>query len=195
MTLEQNKEARLKSAREWRKRNPEKQRGAVRRCRNTPKAKEAHRNRQLEYAVEHRDQEKLRAAQWRKENPEKSRASQRSSYQANKTSAIQKARIYYRSHKEQTKVWSREYKARKRAGGGRLSRGYVGKMFVDQKGKCSACRVSLSVSGYHIDHIIALSKGGKHCDQNVQLLCPTCNRRKSAREWTEFLKIMEAENA
>jgi 5-methylcytosine-specific restriction endonuclease McrA len=54
----------------------------------------------------------------------------------------------------------------------------VKKLYAIQGGKCLACGVDLS-KGYHIDHIVPLSKGGGLTFDNVQLLCPRCNQRKA----------------
>ncbi|MGL5935922.1 MAG: HNH endonuclease, partial [Cetobacterium sp.] len=33
-------------------------------------------------------------------------------------------------------------------------------------------------------------RGGAHCDSNVQLLCPTCNLRKAAKDPVVFMQEM-----
>lgn len=43
--------------------------------------------------------------------------------------------------------------------------------------KCPMCDKRLNE--YHIDHVIPLSKGGRHTSSNLQLLCPRCNIEKS----------------
>jgi len=42
--------------------------------------------------------------------------------------------------------------------------------------KCGRCQ---STENLEIDHIIPLSKGGRHDEDNFQVLCRTCNRKKS----------------
>jgi 5-methylcytosine-specific restriction endonuclease McrA len=45
-----------------------------------------------------------------------------------------------------------------------------------------ACGCGRSIlSGYHIDHVIPVSRGGLHEIGNLQLLTPRCNLRKGAR--------------
>lgn len=56
-----------------------------------------------------------------------------------------------------------------------------------QRGKCAYCRCSIK-SGYHEDHIKALSKGGSNFISNIQLLCPPCNHRKSAKDAVSFAR-------
>lgn len=45
-------------------------------------------------------------------------------------------------------------------------------------GKCVKCRSNKNIE---YDHIIPLSKGGSNTYRNIQLLCESCNRRKSSR--------------
>lgn len=47
-----------------------------------------------------------------------------------------------------------------------------------QFNKCLICDCDITNS-YHIDHIKPLSKWGEHSRWNIQLLCPTCNLKKS----------------
>lgn len=56
-----------------------------------------------------------------------------------------------------------------------------------QQGKCACCRKALP-KHYHVDHIVALSKGGTNDRLNLQLLCPPCNLSKSARDPVEFMQ-------
>jgi len=45
------------------------------------------------------------------------------------------------------------------------------------QGKCARCK---SVRNLEFDHIIPVSKGGSNTARNIELLCETCNRQKSA---------------
>lgn len=51
-------------------------------------------------------------------------------------------------------------------------------IYVKQNGKCAISGKSLE-KGYHIDHIIPVSKKGRHTITNIQLLFPSINLRKS----------------
>ena len=54
------------------------------------------------------------------------------------------------------------------------------RMFVwrREQGRCVTCD---STEKLEFDHIIPISKGGSNTERNIQLLCETCNREKSAR--------------
>lgn len=41
---------------------------------------------------------------------------------------------------------------------------------------------------YHLDHYVALSKGGKHEVANLVIACPPCNIKKNARDPYEFAR-------
>ena len=56
-----------------------------------------------------------------------------------------------------------------------------------QNGKCAYCRKKLG-NAYHIDHITPISKGGTNDAKNIQITCPSCNLRKSAKDATDFAR-------
>ena len=59
-----------------------------------------------------------------------------------------------------------------------------------QKGKCAyyaTCRKSIR-NGFHIDHILALSKGGSNWIRNIQLTCASCNLSKQAKHPLVFAR-------
>jgi len=173
----------------------EKQRAAVAKSRKRPEAMEAHRKRQLIYSKKHRARENARALKWRRDNCEYVKAFARARYLKNKAEIIAAAREHRHANREAYRQYQRSYKARKRAGGGRLSRGWIATLFVKQDGLCAACDGRLAALGYHLDHITPISKGGPHSDVNTQLLCPTCNIRKSDGDFEAFLELLRAENA
>ena len=53
--------------------------------------------------------------------------------------------------------------------------------------KCACCAASLK-RGYHVDHIDPISKGGSNDRLNLQILCPTCNTSKGARDPLIFMQ-------
>lgn len=95
-------------------------------------------------------------------------------------------RIYRKRNPEKIREWSQK---RGSAKTGRLPRGTVARIKGLQRSKCAMCAGCIN-GGYHVDHIFPLSKGGKHEPHNIQLLCPTCNVRKSAKHPIVFAQQM-----
>jgi hypothetical protein len=52
---------------------------------------------------------------------------------------------------------------------------------------CSSCGESVQDGDIHFDHIIPFSKGGSSDENNVRLLCDTCNTKRGNRFETEYL--------
>jgi 5-methylcytosine-specific restriction endonuclease McrA len=93
--------------------------------------------------------------------------------------------IWKGANKERLSALKRSYKARKRGAEGSHTGSDIQKLYALQRGKCVCCAVSLK-SGYHVDHVMPLSLGGSNWPSNLQLLCPRCNLRKSAKHPSDF---------
>lgn len=52
------------------------------------------------------------------------------------------------------------------------------KVWERDKGVCQICFESAHKRGWHLDHIIPLSRGGSHTYDNVQVTHPSCNCSK-----------------
>lgn len=53
--------------------------------------------------------------------------------------------------------------------------------------KCVYCQVSLTPENRSIDHVIPLSRGGKHCIVNLVACCRTCNSKKGNKSVSDFV--------
>ena len=125
------------------------------------------------------------------------------SYERNREKILEKSRIYhakkYNADPDKYRKRLREYRAknvdkvrewsqtRTRRKGGRLKSGTVKKIGELQGWKCPVCHISIKNS-YHVDHIIPLSKGGLHAADNIQILCPSCNCKKNAKDPILFMQ-------
>lgn len=92
-------------------------------------------------------------------------------------------RAYLKANPEKAREWAR----RRRGAMSRLPIGTVKKLGVMQRWRCAVCGCSVK-GAFHVDHILPLALGGEHAPQNLQLLCPTCNVRKSAKHPVDFMR-------
>ena len=81
----------------------------------------------------------------------------------------------------------RNRRARKMNSVGRNTAADVKRILMRQKHKCVYCKTNLK-AGYHVDHIIPLSKGGSNGPKNLQCLCAFCNLSKGAKMPEEFAR-------
>ena len=65
-------------------------------------------------------------------------------------------------------------------------------LFGQQEGLCNGCRTEFPFRIFEVDHIISQSRGGMNHLENLQLLCPSCNRIKGDRP-QEYLMARLAE--
>ena len=69
-------------------------------------------------------------------------------------------------------------------------------LYKRQNGRCAGpcgedgAGRALDLDLFEVDHIVPRAKGGPDIDDNLQLLCPTCNRRKGSKTMRRFLELM-----
>lgn len=119
-----------------------------------------------------------KTVKWRNNNPDKCRAWVIAN--RDKTRAIVKR--HRLKFPEAHFVARANRRARKEDGATRLSMGIRATLMQWQNGLCPYCRADLNVVSRHLDHVIPLARGGKHCDANMQLTCKPCNLRKHAKD-------------
>jgi len=111
---------------------------------------------------------------WHKANPERTRAA---------------SRKFYRLNKPKVKTYHHARRAIIRGAKGTVSPGIEERLMLLQKGRCACCKKPFNNVKHHIDHVIALSRGGMNDDSNLQLLCATCNLQKGAKHPVEFMQL------
>ena len=55
-------------------------------------------------------------------------------------------------------------------------------LFGRQEGRCGGCKVEFLFRIFEVDHVVPRSRGGSDHPENLQLLCPNCNRIKGDRD-------------
>ena len=99
---------------------------------------------------------------------------------------IGKISAYKRLNKEKIKAYWHKRRARQMAGGSH-SADDIARINSLQRCKCAICKTSTKKS-FHIDHVMPLSKGGSNDAGNIQLLCATCNLKKSAKHPIDYMQ-------
>lgn len=61
----------------------------------------------------------------------------------------------------------------------------IARILEGQKSRCWWCQGILK-DEYHVDHRIALARGGGNGADNIVIACPDCNRRKGTQSPAEF---------
>lgn len=153
---------------------------------------------------EHRKIQKLSAAAISTEQKHKTRTDTANRYarseKGKKQGALWRERnreAINKAAKEQRKMHSERYKAHTRHRraklkniDGRHSHHDVLRIGNSQSWLCNACGCNLKETGHHVDHVVPISKGGTNWPSNLQLLCRSCNVRKSNKSFDVFMKEM-----
>jgi len=158
------------------RKNPEKARAATNAWRvgNPDKVREQKRR----YATKHSEKLTAKTAAWVAQNPNQAKLSKKRWAAENRDKAAESSRIS-----------SNVYYAKKRGAGGHYETDDIHRLFLEQSGVC-LCGKSLN-DGYHIDHIIPVSRGGTTWPSNLQLLCPRCNLSKGSKTMEEWRPVLQ----
>jgi 5-methylcytosine-specific restriction endonuclease McrA len=180
-----NRDISQKRSKEWKKNNPEAVRALVRKWRrNNP---DKIRLMKAAWARENRPKINEKSRVLYAKNIDKERARTRAYRLNNIEKETDRHRKFRREHPEICSAALRRRRARKLAAGGHHSPADIIRIRRLQKDRCACCRTGLLGKG-QVDHIIALAAGGSDFAHNLQLLCRSCNRAKSARDPIEFMR-------
>lgn len=157
LRIEEKKAAARKRAKEWHWKN---------RARANAASKK--------WYAENKEVAKARTLKWRAENKERARLND-ARKRANKSPEYLSKR----------RVDEQNRRARLKSSGGVLSKNLPQILYEKQKGKCVYCHISLK-DGFDMDHIMPIFLGGKNVDENIQLLCGTCNRSKHSKHPVDY---------
>jgi 5-methylcytosine-specific restriction endonuclease McrA len=120
------------------------------------------------HTEQHVEEYRERARVWAENNREKSRAKTREWYRNNKAKALEYAYTYVENRR-----------ARKLQNGGRVTEKQWRELKEKYGNKCIA--PGCSRTDVTMDHVVPLSRGGKHSIENIQPLCKFHNYSKQTK--------------
>lgn len=121
----------------------------------------------------------------RAKHREKRRAYCASWYAKNRALQAELSARWRAANRAQKTALERARKARKRSAEGSHTLTDIADIARAQNHRCAYCRRSVR-KRYEVDHITPLVRGGSDDRSNLQILCPTCNRRKQAMDPIDF---------
>lgn len=103
----------------------------------------------------------------------------RADYQRHASGRRAATRLYALLHPDESRGWKRNYKAKKHS----AFVEHVDESIVYERdmGLCQVCGLPVEIGEFHLDHRIALSRGGEHSYANCQTAHDICNIRKSSK--------------
>ena len=101
-------------------------------------------------------------------------------------------RVYSSANSEKKRAQKHNRRALERGADGWHTREDIQIQYERQKGKCYWCGEKVD-KGYHVDHVVPLSRGGSNWPDNLVIACPSCNQSKSDKlphEWIEGGRLL-----
>lgn len=124
---------------------------------------------------------RIDAAERNKKFPEKSRIRAKIWAKENKERVKINSKKYRQANPEKLAEIGRRRRATKLGAEGHHTANDIKIMALSQKDRCAFCKIRLR-GKWHIDHRVALSKGGSNWPNNLQLLCAPCNTSKNSKD-------------
>jgi 5-methylcytosine-specific restriction endonuclease McrA len=108
---------------------------------------------------------------------------------ANRAQVRAYAREWAKTHPERRAAVQRNRNAIKQRAEGKHFAADIRALLTLQGWRCAECKASVRKIGYHVDHIVPLSRGGANHKYNLQILCSSCNTRKNDRDPLDWARL------
>lgn len=193
-TPEKKRAAAKEYARQWRLQNPEKVREAKKRYRQKDGIREKEREdfkrwgaanqdrlRELWRASYARHAEKRRA--YRRERNRSHPEVRMAWNEANREKMNAQSRQWQKDNRERALASTRNYNAKKRGANGVATAEQVEARMAFYGHQCAYCSGPFE----HVDHVIAISRGGTNWPANLRPACSPCNVSKGAKPLAQWL--------
>jgi 5-methylcytosine-specific restriction endonuclease McrA len=182
-----NMERERASRRESAKRHPE----TKARYRALPERKAYMQQYSKQYYEKNKDRLKPIRAAWHEDHKAERNAATLAKYYDDQETWRARNKAWAQANPERMREFSAVSDAKRRAATAKSKDNWtaddVREIFTSQRGKCAVCRERLTKS-FHRDHIVPLARGGSNDRLNLQLLCKSCNCRKSAKDPIKFMQ-------
>jgi 5-methylcytosine-specific restriction endonuclease McrA len=122
---------------------------------------------------------------YRDANKDRIRAASKANKLLHKDRIKVERKAWWRANPDKMAEIRRNRKALRGGASGKHTNEDIVRIRKAQKDRCALCRVNLKGAG-HVDHIIAVSKGGSNWPKNLQMLCVRCNCRKRDDDPIDF---------
>lgn len=129
---------------------------------------------------------------WRRNYYHKNRQqelrNQRASYMRHRGSRIKRQLEYHKRNPHVAKLANMKRRAIKSGAevNPSLISEFIKRVRSQARMRCYYCPKVMNGKKLHIDHIVALARGGKHSVENLCAACPTCNRSKHDKPLSEW---------
>lgn len=94
---------------------------------------------------------------------------------------------WFAKNRDKKRQYRRNRKALEKGAVGSHTNEDISEILKLQKDRCAYCQKKINDT-YHVDHIIALSRGGSNDRTNLQLTCGPCNQRKKDQDPLDFAR-------
>ena len=125
---------------------------------------------------------------WRENNPQKLREYRKSWEKRNPEKQKECTNNWRINNRNKINLYARTRRARVLQADGTHTEADIEVIMNNQFNKCASCYENIENNIYHVDHIYPISKGGSNWPSNLQILCPSCNRKKSAKHPIDWAK-------